>query len=433
MAASDPLTAEAAALFEKLQWPVPADEEWRRTDLSRLLAPGVLDGGAEASRVGGADGAGRTDDGMTDLPAPLLPETYAARIITEAGRPVGLAVSKGAAEAGLTVEWVERSENGEFPDGVARMGASELSSSPERVTAWHWRDAAGILVLRVPRGVRIGAPVAVEERLIAAGAEEALVSVPHLHAEVGESAALTVIWSFEGSPTTPASVTPMVNAGLSAAAGADATVDVTLRQSLGDRVVFFLHDRLEAARDARLRFREAHFGGALVKTRTRAVLNGPGSEAMLKGLYLVSEGRHMDIGTLQEHRSPNAVSDALYKGAVRPGGRSVFQGLIEVAPHASKTDAYLTNNNLVLGDGARADSLPQLNILTDDVKCSHGSTTGKLDETQLFYLRSRGFSPEEARRELTRGFLAGILGDAPGAVAEVLSADLDAALAFGQN
>ena len=87
------------------------------------------------------------------------------------------------------------------------------------------------------------------------------------------------------------------------------------------------------------------------------------------------------------------------------GGRSIFQGLIEVAPGAAKTDAYLTNNNLVLGNGARADSLPKLNILTDDVRCSHGSTTGKLDTDQLFYLVSRGFSPQEATKELTRGFL----------------------------
>jgi Fe-S cluster assembly protein SufD len=137
----------------------------------------------------------------------------------------------------------------------------------------------------------------------------------------------------------------------------------------------------------------------------------------------------MDIGTLQEHRSPRATSDALYKGAVHPGGRSVFQGLIEVSPKAAKTDAYLTNKNLVLGDGARADSIPQLNILTDDVKCSHGSTTGKLDETQLFYLYSRGFSPSEAKKELTRGFLAEVIDGAPEAIAEILADDLDSALA----
>jgi Fe-S cluster assembly protein SufD len=116
-----------------------------------------------------------------------------------------------------------------------------------------------------------------------------------------------------------------------------------------------------------------------------------------------------------------------------PVDEACFQGLIEVAPKAVKTDAYLTNNNLILGDDARSDSLPQLDILTDDVKCSHGSTTGKLDEGQIFYLRSRGFSPGEAKRELTRAFLASVIDSAPGAVAEILSADLDEALSYGEN
>jgi Fe-S cluster assembly protein SufD len=167
-----------------------------------------------------------------------------------------------------------------------------------------------------------------------------------------------------------------------------------------------------------------------VKTRSRVTLSGEGADARLKGLYVAREGRHVDIGTLQEHRSPRATSDALYKGAVHPGGRSVFQGLIEVAPGAPKTDAYLTNNNLVLGEGARADSIPQLNILTDDVKCSHGSTTGKLDPGQIFYLQSRGFSPDGARRELTRAFLNQVLLEVPESVSMILSDDLDAALSI---
>ncbi|MCK5250566.1 MAG: SufD family Fe-S cluster assembly protein, partial [Spirochaetaceae bacterium] len=233
---------------------------------------------------------------------------------------------------------------------------------------------------------------------------------------------------FEGAPAVNETVTPVINAGLSAFVGANALVDITLRQNLGNRVVFFLHERLDVGRDGRIEFRESHLGGALVKTRTRVLLSAEGADARIKGLYIVGDGRHFDIGTIQEHRSPRATSNALYKGAVYPGGRSVFGGLIEVAPKAAKTDAYLTNKNLVLGEGARADSIPQLNILTDDVKCSHGSTTGKLDAAHLFYLESRGFSPTEAQRELPRGFLAEVIAGAPDAVAEILADDLDLAL-----
>ena len=106
----------------------------------------------------------------------------------------------------------------------------------------------------------------------------------------------------------------------------------------------------------------------------------------------------------------------------------MFQGLIDVACGASKTDSYLTNNNLILEDGARADSLPQLNILTDDVKCSHGSTTGRLDDVKQFYLQSRGYSPQEARAELVYGFLAEVIDFAPDLVARILGEDLDVVL-----
>jgi Fe-S cluster assembly protein SufD len=301
-----------------------------------------------------------------------------------------------------------------------------MEQSPDRVTAWHWRDMSGSLIIHVPEGVIIDKPVIVEERLI--GKSGAGAAVPHLHVHSEKSSSLSAIWSFEGAPDK--TTLPLVNAGLTTEIDDNAKLDITVRQNLGTGVSFFLHDRMEVGRDARLLFRETHLGATLVKTQARVILNGEGADARLSGLYVSGDSCHLDIGTIQEHRSPRATSFALYKGAVNPGGRTIHRGLIVVSPHAAKTDAYLTNNNLILGDGARADSIPQLNILTDDVKCSHGSTTGKLDQAQLFYLQSRGFSPEEAVKELTRGFLAQVLTGAPEAVSEILSGDLDAALNF---
>lgn len=415
----DLLTATAGELFEKLDWPGPEDEAWRRTPLQRLLPKGVLDTAASVPR--------RDSSESEDRHGPLLPDNYAARVITEGGIPVAIAISDEAGKAGLAVEWSD-AEN--LPSEVIAAARAEMDEAADRITAWHWRDMPGSLLIHLPRKAILDKPVVVEERLIAQGscAEEAIaLSVPHLHIDAEESSSLEVIWSLEGAPCNPG--TPLVNAGVTVNAAEDSRIGVTLRQNLGSRTALFLHDRILVERDARVEFRESHLGGALVKTRARAILDAEGSDARLKGLYVSGEGRHMDIGTLQEHRSPRATSDALYKGAVHPGGRSIFSGLIEVNPHAVKTDAYLTNKNLVLGDGARADSIPQLNILTDDVKCSHGSTTGKLDETQLFYLQARGFSPVEAKRELTRGFLMEVIDGVPDAVAEILTSDLDAALA----
>ena len=419
---SDLLTGAAGTLFEKLDWPGPEDEAWRRTPLTRLLPKGALDA---VSSLPVRDTA---DD--KESRTPLLPDNYAARIITEGGIPVAMAVSRRATEAGLAVEWAAPDS---LPAALEAEGRAELDAAADRITAWHWRDMPGSLVIHMPGNSLLEDPVVIEERLMAGSdSSGAPLSIPHLHIDVGESASVEVVWSLEGAPRfDSASLTTMVNAGLSVRVEANGKAGITLRQNLGVHTACFIHDRFHLERDARMVFRESHLGGGLVKTRARAILAGEGSDARLKGLFVAGEGRHMDIGTIQEHRSPRATSDALYKGAVHPGGRSIFAGLIEVAPKAAQTDAYLTNKNLVLGEGARADSIPQLNILTDDVKCSHGSTTGKLEEGQLFYLQSRGFSPREAARELTRGFLAEVIDKAPDAVAEILAMDLDYALADG--
>jgi Fe-S cluster assembly protein SufD len=142
-------------------------------------------------------------------------------------------------------------------------------------------------------------------------------------------------------------------------------------------------------------------------------LEGAGAEARLNGIYYVKEGKHMDMRTVQYHLQRAGQSRAFFKGAVSANGRSIYQGLIDVDENAPGTDAYLTNKNLILNDGARADSIPCLEIRTDDVKCSHGSTTGKLDEEELFYLMSRGLSRTEAKKELIGGFFEELIEKAP--------------------
>lgn len=418
---AESLKTHAASLFDSLPWPDSQIEHWRRTDLARLLPKGTL------------DTAAALDDFLEPLPesgSPLLPEKYSARIITENGRLSAMSLSPEAREAGLSVEWAADSK---LPSDLQEMGQEEMEANSDRITAWHWRDMAGALVISLPESARITSPVVVEERLIGRGGQSSLFTAPHLHVRAAKHSELSVIWSFEGSPNRETSPNPVVNASISADAADNAKLNLTFRQSLGKHVTLFMNDRIQAGRDARCRFTETHFGAALVKTRARGIMAAEGADIRLNGLYVAAEGRHMDIGTVQEHRSPHTFSNALYKGAIRPGGRTIFQGLIEVSPKAAKTDAYLTNNNLVLGDGARADSLPQLDILTDDVRCSHGSTTGKLDESQLFYLQSRLFSPEEAVRELTRGFLSVVIDEAPREVREILSLDLENALLEAQG
>jgi Fe-S cluster assembly protein SufD len=128
----------------------------------------------------------------------------------------------------------------------------------------------------------------------------------------------------------------------------------------------------------------------------------------------------MDIKTVQNHNAPNTNSRAFYKGAVKDNGRAIYQGLIEVEQDAPLTDAYMTNKNLILGDGARADSIPSLKIKNNDVKCSHGSTTGKIDENEVFYLMTRGLSTSEAEKMVILGYFEEVLEKIPKQIVDEL-------------
>lgn len=146
------------------------------------------------------------------------------------------------------------------------------------------------------------------------------------------------------------------------------------------------------------------FGGKLVRNEIAMDLAGEGAGTELYGLFCANSGQHVDCHTLIDHVAPRAGSVELYKGILDGTGRGVFDGKIVVRPGAARTDARQTNRNLILSDSALVDSKPQLEIHNNDVRCSHGSTTGRLDADAVFYLRSRGLSPEAARALLTYAF-----------------------------
>ncbi len=167
------------------------------------------------------------------------------------------------------------------------------------------------------------------------------------------------------------------------------------------------HSRQE--RDSYLGVHVVTLGAALARHDINAVLDGPGAELILNGLYLLSGAQHADHHTVIDHAQPHCASHEFFNGVLAERAHGVFNGRIIVRPGAQRTDSKQTNNNLLLSTEARADSQPQLEIYADDVKCTHGSTVGPIDQTQLYYLRSRGLSPEAARSILTYGFGAEIL------------------------
>jgi len=411
------LKRSAEELFGRTNWPNANEEDWRRTDLARLLPRGILDSNASL--------AAKMPDAKCRASASLqLPDGYAGRIVSENGVMVGCSRFEARTDSGLNLCWVSPDN---YPEILEHMCEAELNESAERITAWHYRDMPGALVIEIIG--ELDKPILIEERLVSRNsgdAREVLCSAPHLHITAASGSRGLIIWSLEGISKHNEFITPIVNGGLSASVSPGARLDITLRQNFGTSTVTFLHGRLEVEEDAGLEFREAHFGSVLLKTHSRVLLKGRGADVRLSGAYLAGRGKHYDIGTIQEHRASHATSNALYKGAVI--NHAIFQGLINVQPNAAKTDAYLTNNNLILGAGARSDSLPKLNILTNDVKCSHGSTTGRLDNKQIFYLETRGFSRKEATRELVRGFLLKAFNNEPALVREMLERDIDVAI-----
>ncbi|QRN81136.1 MAG: Fe-S cluster assembly protein SufD [Nocardiopsis sp. BM-2018] len=163
--------------------------------------------------------------------------------------------------------------------------------------------------------------------------------------------------------------------------------------------------RAHLARDARLESLTVSLGGDAARTEVEVSMRGPGSESEMLGLYFADEGQHYNQYTVQHHAADHAHSDLLFKGALRDASSAVYSGVIIVDPGAQKTDAYQTNRNLLLDRESEAVSIPQLEIKANDVRCSHGSTTGPVPEDQRFYLMSRGLRPEVAEHVLVTGFL----------------------------
>ncbi|MBN2509078.1 MAG: SufD family Fe-S cluster assembly protein [Spirochaetales bacterium] len=205
-----------------------------------------------------------------------------------------------------------------------------------------------------------------------------------------------------------------VTAGTHASCGPGSRLSHELIQNLDDSAVFAYQSLAQTGRDASYRSFEGQFGSRIAKSRMTAECLDKGGDVHMNGVYTARGNQKKDLKPVQRHSSPRCASRSYYKGAVQEDGATVFQGIIEVAKGAFETDAYLSNKNLILNDGARADSIPNLEILNNNVKCSHGSTTGTLREDELFYLESRGIGRKEGRAMLIEAYIEDALGNEQG-------------------
>jgi Fe-S cluster assembly protein SufD len=264
----------------------------------------------------------------------------------------------------------------------------------------------GVLVY-VPRNVHVEAPL--QSLLWGPGINLAYFS--HTLVWVEPGASLTYVHE-TASPTEPEGQT--LHAGIvEIHVGDGANLRFVELQSWGEHVWNFSHERARIDRDANLDWIFGAVGTHLTKNFSDLDLIGEGSTGRMSGFYFTDGIQHLDHDTQQNHLAPHTTSDLLFKGALKDRSRSVWQGMIYVAPGAQKTDGYQANRNMTLSPQARADSIPGLEILADDVRCTHGATVGKIDPDQVFYLRSRGIPYSEAERLIVEGFFDPIMQRIP--------------------
>lgn len=250
----------------------------------------------------------------------------------------------------------------------------------------------------VPRGVEIELPIEIFHWL--SGENSAV--FPHLLLVADELAKVTVIEHFRSQDRRLPGFACGVNDLIP---GPGAKITYVCAQNWGENVIALQINSTKADHDAAAKSLNLHLGGKYSRFESLSRLIGEGARSDLLAVSVSDGSQEFDARTLQDHVSPHTASDLLYKNALKGHSRNTFGGLIRVEPHAHFTDAYQKVRNLLLDDDAEANSMPGLEILADNVKCSHGATSGQIDADEMFYLRSRGITPAIAQQLIVKGFL----------------------------
>lgn len=376
----------AIAQFERLGFPTTRLEQWRFTSVAPI---------AERTFALAADGAGSADAKQT---APL--SSPVAHAVCVNGRFASTLSSVDTLPKGvqvLSLEAALTSNPGLVEPYLNQLSLPQASAFTSLNTAF-LRD--GVVILVAP-GVVVDRPIEVVFASVSEGAGS--VSHPRLLIVTGEGSQATVLERYVGSGAA------FTNAVTEVWLGANAVIDhYKLQEEPSDSfhvASMFLH----GARSGNFSSHSLTFGGGLVRNDVVATLDGEGIDCTLNGLYVGRDRQLIDNHTTIDHAMPHCDSHEIYKGILAEHSRAVFNGKIIVRPDAQKTDAKQTNKALLLSDDANINTKPELEIFANDVKCTHGAAIGQLDETAMFYLRSRGLGVSEARAMLVHAFAGDIL------------------------
>jgi Fe-S cluster assembly protein SufD len=356
---------QARTRFAELPLPSTSDEHWRFTDL-RGFAPEEV---SDTSKVSDTK--------------PMLDLDVAGRaVVTETG------IEIVSAPEGVTFEPLPA-------DYPASIVPDDDKFALENLARWQH----GLLV-HVPKGVELEKPLYVQVTSSGGSLYWRMV------VKAEEGARFTLI---EDLSSAADDVVAYTNAVVELFVDPNAKIEYVSLQNLSKETWHFGRHKARLERDSELDWVLGGFGSKKGKVWIENDLVGEGATSRVTGAYFADGTQHLDYDTFQEHAAPNTESDFAFKGALREQATAVWRGMIRVEENAQKTNAYQENRNLLLSDKAHADSIPGLEIMANDVRCTHGATLGKVNREELFYLMARGLSRAEAERLIVRGFFQDVL------------------------
>ncbi|MBW6465009.1 MAG: Fe-S cluster assembly protein SufD [Brevefilum sp.] len=385
--------------YQALPFPTRKDEAWRRTDIRGLN-----------TTLFTLPNAKKQENMQTPLSRCVdfiaKGEERAGQIITGKVQTIRHLDAVFEEQGVVFVDF--RTAEQEFPELLRRILGQIVSPDEDKFAALAAALAQDGVLLYVPKNVVIENPL--HSLYCAEGEGEAYLN--HLLIWLEEGAQATFV--HESASPREQKTGQLLHSGIvEIHVGKRAQLNFVELQSWGKNVWSFTRERARVLEDGRLEWIFGAMGTHLTKNFSDVDLVEPGAFGRMSGFYFANGDQHLDHDTQQNHLARNTTSDLLYKGGLLDQSRSVWQGMIYVAPGAIGTDGYQANRNLILSKGARADSIPGLEILADDVRCTHGATVGRIDENELFYLLSRGIPRNEAEQLIVLGFFAGIMERIP--------------------
>lgn len=388
---------EAWETFARLPMPSTQDEPWRRTDLRRLklkeLGPSL-----------NGDGPVATAQAPDYLGAQLTEDKAGGVLLQVDGETTKYEVSDALKEQGV-IFCDMHTAVAEHPDLIKEHFMTRAVTVDEgKFAAMHGAFWRGGTFLYVPKNVKAAAPLhsalwstngrTYTHTLVVLDDGAEAVFIDEYASETGDEPAIH-------------------NGVIELLVGDNASLTYASLQDFGANVWMFTHERARTGRDAKVDWVTSMMGTRLTKAFQTVELDEPGGWARMSGLFFTNGRQHFDLDTQQNHNAADTVSDLLYKGALKQRSRTVWQGMIKALPGSQRIDGFQANRNLVLERSARADSIPGLEIEADDVRCTHASTIGQLDEREIFYLMSRGIPRATAIRMVVQGFFDPVMQRIP--------------------